>query len=202
MRIIFSFVLILSTFVLGDISYSMEKNEYEYVSNIVNPLFKILRDKSIKKSQHETIIRRDFISQIDFEWSSRAVIGKEWNDIASDKKEKFINAYRNFLISTWVPRISMYNNEKYEILKNIDVINDKYSDVKLIVYLSESHTAEILIRLIKSSDSYKIINFSIEGIDMTKTYRVQFNPILEKEGIDGLIKYLEVKTKENNGKKS
>jgi phospholipid transport system substrate-binding protein len=202
MRISFAFLIALFAFGHCNASYSAEKNEYEYVSNIVDPLFKILKDKSIKKSQHEAIIRRDFISQIDFEWSSRAVIGKEWNELASDKKEKFINAYRDFLLSTWVPRMSMYNNQKYEILKSVDIINDKYSDVKLLVYLSENHNAEILIRILKSQGSYKIINFSIEGIDMTKTYRVQFTPILEKEGIDGLIKYLENKTKENNNRKS
>ncbi len=202
MHSLFSFVLVLSMFTLGNTSYSEGKSEYEYISSIVNPLFKILKDKSIKKSQHEVIIRRDFISQIDFEWSSRAVIGKEWNDMASDKREKFISVYRDFLWSTWVPRISMYNNQKYEISKNVDVINDKYSDVKLLVYLNQNYTAEILIRLLKSFDSYKIINFSLEGIDMTKTYRVQFTPIFEKDGIDGLIKYLENKTKENNSKKS
>ena len=45
----------------------------------------------------------------------------------------------------------------------------------------------------KSGSVWKIYNINVEGASLVTVYRNQFNEIIQKQGIDGLIKALRSK---------
>ena len=44
---------------------------------------------------------------------------------------------------------------------------------------------------------WKIVDVNVEGVWMVENYRTQFSSVLNQDGIDGLIKSLQARVKEN-----
>ena len=95
--------------------------------------------------------------------------------------------------------ISMYSNTALLAAQNakINVLgknNSANSASKATVYTqiisNKNKSYAVDYQMYKSGSVWKIYNINVEGASLVTVYRNQFNEIIQKQGIDGLIKAL------------
>lgn len=134
-------------------------------------------------------------SIFDFEEMSKRTLARNWKDFSPEQQAEFTETFGDFLSGNYLKKIqSGFQGEKvvyldYEIIGGTKAI----VDTKI---LRESVEIPVNYSMLISNNTWRIYDVKIEGVSLTKNYRVQFNSILMKKSPDDLIETLKEKLKE------
>ena len=108
--------------------------------------------------------------------------------MSEEKKEKFTELYVKLLKTSYLDKLSLYSDEK--------VIFESPTQVKKKVHIptvliSKDRKTSILYKLYKPAGGWKVYDLEIQGVSIIRSYRSQFDQILQKGTIDDLIKKME-----------
>ncbi len=175
-----------------------DKNTKEYVARIAKGIFEVVSNKKLKLEEQKQMLLDRFINEIDFNWNARASAGRAFRDMNDEQKLEFVKAYKQFLIRVWLPKFKGYNDETYKVGEENEVPGTKDDKtVPVTINLKDGKIITLELRVRKSEDGYKVLNVVAEGIDMARTYNIQFTEYVDKHGVAELIKYLQTgKSKE------
>ena len=129
---------------------------------------------------------------LDLERIAALSVGVQWKSFTPQQKKDFISAFKDMIIS-------MYSNTALLAAQNakINVLgkyNSANSTSKATVYTqiisNKNKSYAVDYQMYKSGSVWKIYNINVEGASLVTVYRNQFNEIIQKQGIDGLIKAL------------
>lgn len=134
-----------------------------------------------------SIIHRVLLPHVDLETMSRSVVGKEyWNQATPAQREQFKRAFTNLVIKIYSAPLSSYNGETIEFKPLRDGSGNRVQ-VESIVSRKNGQRIPVNYRLVQSGGSWKVYDFSVEGISMIRSYRTQFDGILQQKGMAGLL---------------
>ena len=126
---------------------------------------------------------------LDLERIAALSVGAQWKNFTPQQKKDFISAFKDMIIS-------MYSNTALLAAQNakINVLgknNSANSASKATVYTqitsNKNKSYAVDYQMYKSGSVWKIYNINVEGASLVTVYRNQFNEIIQKQGIDGLI---------------
>lgn len=152
------------------------------------------RDGTQTESQKEKLY--NIIKSIfDFEEMSKRTLARNWKDFSPEQQAEFTEIFGEFLSSNYLKKIqSGFQGEKVVYL-DFEIIGDTKAivDTKII---RESVEIPVNYSMLISNNTWRIYDVNIEGVSLTKNYRVQFNSILMKKSPDELIETLREKLNE------
>jgi phospholipid transport system substrate-binding protein len=137
-----------------------------------------------------------FNEVVDIDWMAKFAVAKIWKTMTNVQKRAYLNAYHEYLIKTYVPRFSEYNNQEIKITNVKDIGNDQYIvSIQVISDKnnSDSITINIGYRCKLYDDKFKIRDMIGENFSLLTTQRSEFASVVAKGGIDLLIKTLSAK---------
>lgn len=136
-----------------------------------------------------------FVDTMDVDWMGKFVIGKYWKDLNDEDKNAYLEVYRRYLISSYVPLFKKYHNQSLNVkgIKTLD--NDQYTVTTEIK--GEQQKAPYLVeyRIKFNSNTFKVRDIIAEGVSLLTTQRADFGSILTNGGISSLKTKLEEKIK-------
>lgn len=133
------------------------------------------------------IIRTVLLPHVDLEAMSRSVVGKQyWSQSSPAQKEQFKRAFTNLVIKVYSAPLSSYNGETIEFKPMRDSSGPRVQ-VESIISRKNGQKIPVSYRLLQSGGSWKVYDFSVEGISMISSYRSQFDGILQQQGMSGLL---------------
>ena len=161
----------------------------EYVVSVAGDLFKTVSDKKIPLATQKKVLVNRLVSEIDFEWCGRAVTGSFWKEMTDAQRSSFIENYKAFLVRTWMPKFHGYSGETYKIF---EASESGQSDalVPILLTLKNGNSINIELRVRQKDGVYKILDLSVEGVSIARTYNIQFTEYMSKHGIEECINYL------------
>ena len=107
------------------------------------------------------------------------------------EKQDYLNAYKHYLIKTYVPRFKEYNNQSIKIVNTKDIGNGQYIvSTQITSKDSEKHTINIGYRCKQEGDNFKIRDIIGEDVSLIATQRSEFSSVIGNGGIEKLIKTL------------
>ncbi len=167
--------------------------EQHFVHKVAEDVLEAVRSK-----QSDTAITRDlesvFNRYIDIQWVGRFVLGRHWRTANDSQKNNFITSYRAFMINSYASRLKEYSGEHYEVSKPRPLGNGKnVLTMKLFRDVGEPVLIDYKIR--KSATDFKIYDLVVEGISLISTQRSEFDSVVNRKGLDFLIKALNKKAK-------
>lgn len=136
----------------------------------------------------------DLIEQsIDFNWVSRYVLGREYNNFTEQQKNDFTRLYKDFLINNYGPK---FNNYK-AISFNIDAFEDKkkYNLITSTLTLEDKNKVSFAFRIKrdKSDNQFKIIDIIVEKVSLITTQKSEFSSAIAQNGIDNFLEQMQEK---------
>lgn len=185
-RITFSIFLILLP---TAVSSANEKDIQKFVEGVADQIIKVVKDPNLSTQKQADQLLGIITANFDTTWMAKFVLGRDYRDLAEDKKSEYTKLYNHYLRNTYFPILIKYNNESYSITKVIKTGTNQYSaSVRIIKQGRAPIDLDYIIR--NDEGKYKLLDMSIEGVSTIFTQRSEFSSVLKQNGVDALFQKL------------
>jgi phospholipid transport system substrate-binding protein len=117
---------------------------------------------------------------------ARIAVGRSWDSFPPAQKQTVIEAFAHYVAATYADRFDSYSGEKLEITGERPYGAEVIVQTKIIQANGEATTLNYLMR--DNQGSWQISDVYLDGtISQLATQRSEFNSILRREGVEGLV---------------
>jgi phospholipid transport system substrate-binding protein len=147
------------------------------------------------------VVEKKVLPNFDFKAMTRMAVGRHWREASPAQQQSLENAFRTLLVTTYTSALTQSTSEQQSVEVRPLNLKPADDDVTVRTQVSDPGRTPIAIdyRLAKSSNGWKVYDVVVENLSLVTNYRGSFNSEISKSGIDGLIKALEAKNKQNAG---
>jgi phospholipid transport system substrate-binding protein len=168
----------------------LNKKAGDYIDNIAQNIIGILENEKNTENDKESKITKIFLDTMNIDWMGRFVLSTNWRSMSDSTKSRFLDVYKDYLVSIYVPRFKRYNDQTYKIV-NSTSLKRQHFIVSMDMYKAHgSQPLRIDYRLRYRNNSFEIIDIKAEGVSLIATQRSDFNSVINSGGIEKLIKLL------------
>lgn len=175
---------------------AVDKNSpKEVIKSYTGELQLLKDDTKIQGKKRDQEISSKVRNFFDFEGLSRQSLGTNWIQLTPRKQQEFVTLFTNLIEKSYLSRSkNLVGN--YEVSYGDEKINGSKASVACKIY-KEDVDVEIVYELHKVGNKWMIYNIIFDQVNLVKNYQSQFNQIIAKSKVDGLIDILRKKSKEN-----
>ena len=161
----------------------------EFLKSNLDAVFTVLQKKDLSQQDKSSEVVEIVTPMFDFELMGKLSLGKTyWPDLSPEQKEKFTELFVERLRGSYLNKLTAYTDEKI-IYESPMAVNKKVHMPTLLV--SKDKKISMLYKLYPTNNSWKIYDVEIEGVSIIRSYRSQFNEILQKGTFDDLLQKME-----------
>lgn len=110
-------------------------------------------------------------SFIDFRELSRIALGKYWDERSEKEKDEFVDVFQQLIRNSSVKKLEVYKADKI-VYEEPQFNGDKAS--VLTVAHKERKQVEVLYKMHKVADEWKVYDMEIDGVSTARNYRESF----------------------------
>jgi phospholipid transport system substrate-binding protein len=128
------------------------------------------------------IVSRTF----DLAFMARLAVGPSWATLAPAQQQRLTEAFGNYVSATYADRFDSYSGEQLEVTGERPYRSDVIVQTKIVKSNGETTTLDYLMR--QNRGAWQISDVYLDGtISQLAVQRSEFNSILRREGVDGLV---------------
>jgi len=167
-------------------------NPEVFIEQLASQAIKVLSSQngSLKEREDKfrTLLRNDFaMNDI-----GRFVVGPYWRRMSPEQRTDYLDLFGEWILKTYSIRLGGYSGEQFQVL-NTTPAGQHDVLVKTRINKSAGNGFNASWRVRKIDGGYKIIDIYVEGVSMAITQRSEFESILQRRGVDGLLSMLKDK---------
>lgn len=158
----------------------------------------------IKKNDKDPLKTRDQVDArvaplADYNRMTMLAVGRYWKTASPEQQQALTREFRTMLVRTYLSALSIYKNAQVDV-KGTRPGNDASEiTVRTEVSLPGQKPIPLDFSFEKTDGGWKTYDIAVDGISFINNNRNQFNAIIRKDGVDGLIKQL---SDRNNAQRS
>ena len=133
-----------------------------------------------------------------FDEMAKRAMGRPWKDQAPDKRQEFVQLFKQLLFNTYINRIGNYTGSKERVFYDSEKLDGDYALVQTHIVYQGNNNVQIQYRLHRDVGEWKVYDVVVEGISIVENYRSQFASILTNESFDSLLDRVRQKIVESN----
>jgi len=164
-----------------------------FIEQLASQAIKVLSSSKGSLQEREdkfrSLLRNDFaMNDI-----GRFVVGTYWRRMSPEQRSDYLKLFGEWVLKTYSVRLGGYSGEQFQVLNTTPA---GQHDVLVKTRINKSgggNGFNASWRVRKLDGHYKIIDIYVEGVSMAITQRSEFESILQRHGIDGLIGMLKDK---------
>ncbi len=165
-----------------------------FIDSNAKKILSVLTESNTSNTDKEKKLISLFLEATDYEWMGKFAIGKYWNTLSEVEQKQYIETYKNYLVSIYVPKYIEYNKQTYNIASSKNVGEGRYI-VTMEINSSNSNAPIIVEYNLKDYGKlFKVRDILAEGISLISTQRADFTSFLANNSIESLISNLKSKT--------
>lgn len=144
----------------------------------------------------ENLVAESVARHVDVEAFSRLVLGKHWLSSAPEQRIRFVAVFSRRIVRTYAAALRDAQVTDIHFPAPRDSGNSDRAVIPTVVELAGSPALQIGYRMYLKDGQWKIYDVMIEGISMAINYRAEFSPIINNDGVAGLIQLLETRDRQ------
>ncbi|MFN3235020.1 MAG: phospholipid-binding protein MlaC [Gammaproteobacteria bacterium] len=147
---------------------------------------------NLSQQQANSIVRRILLPKVDVVGMSRyAVGGRTWKSATATQKKDFMGQFVTLVVRTYASALAQYTNQTVKVYPIRGGYQDKrLVQVQSVILQQGGPSIPVNYRLVKEGATWKLYDFSVDGISMVQSFRSQFSSILNQGGMQALIDQL------------
>jgi len=156
----------------------------------------LLADEGLKGDAHRDERRSRIMKAIkvgfDFEEMSKRILGRTWQEISPEERERFTRQMIKLLENIYVGKLESYSGQQIEFQE--ERVKGKRAQVSTTI---DNQGVKIPVHYVLNlTDSrWMVYDINIEGVSLVSNYREQFKSILRTDKFAGLMKVIEEKNR-------
>ena len=145
------------------------------------------------------VIEQKVLPNFDFREMTRAAMARHWRDASATQQQALENAFRGLLVTTYTQALMQSGVTDKQVDVRAAPVRPADDDVAVKTLVKEASGKPLAVdyRLAKTANGWKVYDVVVENLSLVTNYRSTFNSEIGKSGIDGLIKALEAKNRQN-----
>ena len=151
----------------------------------------VLADNGLSTAEKRRRVEEIVYARVDFDTLSRLVLGRGWNQLSDEQRGEFQREFKQILSATYGRNVETYKNEQVTIVDDRQEARGDWTvRTKIVGHGAPDISVDYRLR---QTDTWKIIDVTIEGVSLVSNYRSQFQEIMTNGGIDRLLGLLREK---------
>lgn len=145
------------------------------------------------------IVNQYLVPLVDQDTMAQAVVGRNaWQSATSSQRTAFIEQFRKLVIRTYAAAIAEFTNETVKFMPFRGDLQSPIITIKSKIIRANAPSIAVNYTLAARGNSWKVIDFSVDGISMIQSFKSQFQSELASRGLDGLIQSLKAHNQKKN----
>ncbi|WP_115720019.1 MlaC/ttg2D family ABC transporter substrate-binding protein [Gallaecimonas mangrovi] len=153
------------------------------------------------------IVRKDLLPYVDYRYASYKVIGRNLPKTTADQRNRFVEAFKNYLVTTYAQAFTQYKDQKVAFER--DSLDDngrpqRIASVKARIIQPGGQDISIIFkaRLNSKTGEWGVYDMVAEGISLLSSKQAELEGLIRQKGIDSVIETLKEKANESITNKS
>lgn len=199
----FAFIaFLLSLFVVSHTASAEMLAADKLIRSTSEQVLKALEDQKelLKKDPSHVykLVDEIILPHIDFAKMAKLALGKNWRKATAAQQKTFTAAFRQLLVRTYSKSLSEYTGQKLIYLPFRAKADAKRVTVKTEIDQNSGFPIPINYSLFIKDNEWKVYDIKIDGLSLVTNYRASFAKEIRAKGVDGLIKKLVDKNKQES----
>jgi phospholipid transport system substrate-binding protein len=148
--------------------------------------------------QVASLVETKVLPLFDFSRMTQIAVARNWRLATPEQQATLTTEFKTLLVRTYSSALSSYRDQVIEFRSMHLAPADTEVTVKSVV--KQSGTAPIAMdyNMEKTPAGWKVFDIKVAGVSLVTTYRDSFAEIIRDDGVDGLIKALGNKNRQND----
>ena len=117
---------------------------------------------------------------------TRLAVGSSWATLPPAQQQQLTEAFRNYIAATYADRFESYSGEQLQVTGEQPYNGNVIVQTKIVKSNGETTALNYMMR--QNQGSWQISDVYLDGtISQLAVQRSEFNSILRREGVDGLV---------------
>lgn len=165
-------------------------------ANLVQDLGKQTAQAMASKAAEKPAKRREMLRRLvregfDLELTSQFVLGKHWHRASPEQRAEFTELFTEYLLNSYARHLASFRADTLRVVGSHPVGDD---DILVETSVEGSDgSADPVWRVRSVEGQYKIIDVTVDGVSLALTQRREFASVVNRVGLDGLLKLLREK---------
>lgn len=136
----------------------------------------------------------------DFDMMTRVSVGAPWKQASAAQQQMLVQEFRKMLIRTYASQMLRYKNAQVDVKSGVAkdagaMLRGKETvEVRAVITNNGEQPIQAIFSTYKDGNTYKVYNVVFEGVfNLVQSQKQQFKPILDAQGVEGLIAQLKAK---------
>lgn len=168
------------------------------VKSMVDEVLAVIKTNKDRRVLGE-VVDKKVLPNFDFQAMTRLAVGRSWREASPAQQQALENAFRALLVTTYTTALSQSTGSDQSVDVRPTAVKPADDDVTVRTMVKDSSRKPFAVdyRLTKGANGWKVYDVAVENLSLVTNYRGSFQTEITKSGIDGLIKSLEAKNKQN-----
>jgi len=161
----------------------------EFLKSNLDAVFTVLQKKDLSQQDKNSEVAEIVTPMFDFKLMAKLSLGRKyWPDLSQDQRERFTDLFVERLRQSYLNKLTSYTDEKIIYESPIAVKKKVHVPTRLI---SKAKKISMLYKLYPNDNTWKIYDVEIQGVSIIRSYRAQFNEILQNGTFDDLLQKMQ-----------
>ena len=129
-----------------------------------------------------------FHAAFDVDGMARFAAGMYWRRTSPAERKEYVSLFGDYVASLYARKFAGYQGETF-VVAGERPVNEAVTAVKTRIE-SVDKTTPVEFRVAKVGGDYRIVDVYVAGVSMLITKRDEFNTVLSREGMEGLMQRL------------
>ncbi|WP_028766456.1 MlaC/ttg2D family ABC transporter substrate-binding protein [Shewanella fidelis] len=179
-----------------------QSNPYTLVEQVANKTFaRFEQDKQLiadNPDHLKVIVAEELMPYIDYKYASYKVLGQYLRDTSKDQRNRFVEAFKGYLISTYAQAFTEYTDQKVEYGKAQDFSGEKFANVYVQVVEQGRPPIKLQFKARRLKDgSWKAFDLVAEGVSLLSSKQSEITNLVRQQGIESVIDMLNERTEKH-----
>ena len=178
-------LLIISQTVTADDKSAAE----EFIKSNLDAVFTVLQKKDLSQQAKKSELFEIVTPMFDFNRMAKLSLGRKyWPNLSQEHRERFTELFVERLRQSYLNRLTAYTDEKVIYEPPVSVKKKVHVPTLLI---SKGKKISMRYKLYSANNTWKIYDIEIQGVSIIRSYRAQFDEILQNGTFDDLLQKMQ-----------
>ena len=183
--------LLLALATAGGIAAAQGQGPEQLVRTVTNDVLESIHsDKALQagdKRKALALAERKLLPHVDFRAATRLAAGRAWREATSEQKTELVRQFRSMLVRIYSNAIDSYRGQTMRVQPVHMAPGATEVTVRNEYLKPGAQPVAVDYAMHKTAQGWKIYDITVAGVSLVVTYRQQFEEIVRKSGVKGLI---------------
>ena len=139
------------------------------------------------------IIRDELMPYVDNKFAAYKVIGSNIRDTTPQQRERFTQAFTNYIIATYADALAKYDEQKIKVEAAKPLGDEKIVSINMAVLDPGQPEINVIFKLRQNNKTgeWKVFDMVAEGISLLSSKQSELGGMIRDKGIDSVSQMLE-----------